>query len=85
MITEIHGRDNRLRHALNIDARSMRVECPAHKGVLVPVTGAKLCQSHNRNACDIKMYLEILCRHCGKYRYVRIVVGDQPTPFTWNE
>jgi hypothetical protein len=88
----VHG--NRLRYlAAPVDARALRVVCPDHPGLLIPVTNVKVSYSNNiRRTTNgkrmVAIYLEALCRYCDGYRYVEVQQGalaslallDEPLP-----
>lgn len=80
---------SQLQQAPPIDARYLRVEVPAHPGVLFQVTGIKLSigapAGAKRN--EPKAYFEALCRYCNKYHYVRVEEGMIAAlpPLAWNE
>lgn len=88
-LMSLHGRDHRLRDAVALDVRSMRVECPQHKGVLVPVTGLKFITKEREGSRtrDPKLMVELLCVYCNRYHYVSIAEGSLAgvTPYTWHE
>lgn len=89
-IMVMHGKDSRLRMAAVVDARFLRIECPKHKGVLIPVTGIKFGtadrnnETHSREAA---VWMEALCIYCNKYQYFRVREGSQAglDAFKWNE
>ena len=73
----MHGNAKQFQEAPEIDARSLRVECPEHKGLLLPVTNVQHTYT-NRGPTNhvIKFYLEALCPYCAKYHYARVKEGS---------
>ena len=68
----MHG-NGRRRNVPLVDARSLRVECPQHPGVLLPVTQVKEVIVLGR----MRLHLEALCVYCcDKYHYVEIEPSD---------
>jgi hypothetical protein len=75
----MHGNAQQLRDAPAIDARSLRVECPEHKGLLLPVTTVKIGRHHASSPQDVRtvsLYLEALCVYCDQYHYVKVEEGS---------
>ena len=81
----LHGNALRSR-ATVVDARHLHVECPEHKGVLLPVVTVKLSLSNRGDAATQRLYLEALCRHCEQYHYVEVEQGSVAglPPLEWN-
>lgn len=71
----MHGNAMRTR-AQVVDARSIQIECPEHRGLLLPVTDIKISHSNNVDkpggTKTLKIYMEALCKYCDKYHYVEV-------------
>lgn len=69
-------------HYPEMDVRALFVECPQHRGVLLPVTEMRV----SRTRLALRIYLAAVCRYChGQTHFVRIREGVRsPEPFPWN-
>ena len=85
----MHGRPLR-KHASVVDARSLMVECPDHKGLLLPVTDVRIAynrttdQSGKRGKEFMVIDIEALCVYCNNYKHIRVREGC-PTRFSEDE
>ena len=84
-ILDIHGLDHRLTQARVVDGRSVGIECPHHKGLLIPVTGIKFSRT-GKSGHRVKLYMEALCVYCDAYHYVHVTEGSTAglEPLVWN-
>lgn len=81
----LHAGSVQLRSAPEVDARHLHVECPQHPGITLPVTAVRLTYS-NHGGRVVALYLEVLCRYCDKYHYVKVKEGSVAdlSPLPWN-
>lgn len=81
----MNGNSYRNRTTGEIDARSIQVEVPEHKGILLPVVDIKFTFANN-SAQPKKAYFVVLCKFCDKYHYVQVKEGDIAglPPLAWN-
>ena len=76
----MHGRPLRTRASV-VDARSLMVECPDHKGLLLPVTDVRIAynrtteQAGKRGKEFMVIDIEALCVYCNKYKNVQVREG----------
>jgi hypothetical protein len=81
----MHGNNKKVRNAPTVDARYLHVECPEHPGITLPVTTVKVSE-HHATGRQAVMVLEVLCRYCETYHYVRVNAGSVAglAPLEWN-
>lgn len=65
--------------AATVDCRSLMVECPEHKGLLLPVTDIHISytkESKGEASRLFVIFMEALCVYCDAYKYVRVNEGS---------
>ena len=81
LVPDIEGR--RLGNFPLADLRSLYIEVPQHKGIVLPVVGMKVSRSDARAPI---MYLEAACRYCNGTHRVRLREGlRSPIALAHNE
>ena len=64
-----------------VDCRSLMVECPEHKGILLPATDVHVSYTKESKGEPgegdrlFVIFIEALCVYCNKYTYLRVKEG----------
>lgn len=59
-----------------IDGRGLRVECPEHAGLLLPVTDLTVALTYAGGSASAVVRLDVICPYCDRYHHLEIAPGS---------